>query len=228
MRRSFWTTPVKRTVKHRPLSITLVNRSSMHLPSGAPPPKPLVPQRYRVEFTASQQYVGASRGGAEPAATPDSRSGCRTGPRARDGSIRRTVAKAPAGGDEPCTQGQPISAPPRPRGQKALKSERSAPARVADAAALRSAPARVNRRYVPAGVRRTVWQRDEGRCTFEDGGGRRCSERAGLEIHHEHAFALGGPPTVENLRLLCQGPHALLAGAFSGGRTCESIVETRK
>jgi 5-methylcytosine-specific restriction endonuclease McrA len=66
-------------------------------------------------------------------------------------------------------------------------------------------------RYVPAEIRRAVWERDEGRCTFEDLGGRRCRERAGLEIHHEHAFALGGETTLENLRLLCRSHNALLA-----------------
>ena len=56
-----------------------------------------------------------------------------------------------------------------------------------------------------------VSERYRGRCTFSDSSGRRRRERAGLEIHREHAFALGGTTTVENLRLLCRAHNALLA-----------------
>jgi 5-methylcytosine-specific restriction endonuclease McrA len=67
------------------------------------------------------------------------------------------------------------------------------------------------KRRVPAAIRRAVWSRDSGRCTFTDSDGRRCQERAGLELHHEHAFALGGPTTAENLRLVCRAHNAFLA-----------------
>jgi hypothetical protein len=66
-------------------------------------------------------------------------------------------------------------------------------------------------RYVPAEIRREVWRRDDARCTFQDSRGRRCEELAGLELHHEHAFARGGSPTLENLRLLCRAHNTLLA-----------------
>jgi hypothetical protein len=49
------------------------------------------------------------------------------------------------------------------------------------------------------------------RCAEPKQHARRCCERAGLELHHEHAFALGGPTTIENLRLLCRSHNALLA-----------------
>jgi hypothetical protein len=104
-------------------------------------------------------------------------------------------------------------------------TQRFAPARVDDTVSQRSAPARMNGRYVPADVRRTVWQRDGARCTFEDASGRRCSERAGLEIHHEHAFALGGPPTVENLRLTCRAHNAFFAERDFGRDYMQSVVE---
>jgi 5-methylcytosine-specific restriction endonuclease McrA len=90
-----------------------------------------------------------------------------------------------------------------------------------------SAPERViatQGRYVPAEVRRVVWRRDEGRCTFADASGRRCHERAGLEIHHEHAFVLGGPTTVENLRLVCRSHNALFAERDFG----RAYVERKK
>jgi hypothetical protein len=38
-----------------------------------------------------------------------------------------------------------------------------------------------NARHVPAAVRRAVWERDEGRCTFVSAAGRRCPARTRLE-----------------------------------------------
>jgi hypothetical protein len=62
-------------------------------------------------------------------------------------------------------------------------------------------------RYIPAAVRRAVWQRDHGQCTFVGEGGR-CTERAFLEFHHRVPFADGGAPTVENIALLCKVHNA--------------------
>jgi 5-methylcytosine-specific restriction endonuclease McrA len=62
-------------------------------------------------------------------------------------------------------------------------------------------------RTIPAAVKRAVWQRDEGRCTFTGFGGR-CRETGGLEFHHCLPVGDGGPATVENLRLMCRSHHA--------------------
>jgi 5-methylcytosine-specific restriction endonuclease McrA len=78
-------------------------------------------------------------------------------------------------------------------------------------------------RHVPAATRRVVWARDGGCCTFSDASGRRCCERSGLEIHHEHAFALGGSTTVENLRLLCRAHNAFFAERDFGHAHVESL-----
>jgi 5-methylcytosine-specific restriction endonuclease McrA len=58
-------------------------------------------------------------------------------------------------------------------------------------------------RYVPARVKREVYQRDEGRCTFVGSDGRRCRARAFLEYDHVLPVARGGKSTAENLRLRC-------------------------
>jgi 5-methylcytosine-specific restriction endonuclease McrA len=58
-------------------------------------------------------------------------------------------------------------------------------------------------RYVAAAVRRRVWQRDEGRCTFVGPAGR-CTRTRRLEFHHRVPFADGGAATVENLALACK------------------------
>jgi hypothetical protein len=71
-------------------------------------------------------------------------------------------------------------------------------------------------RHIPVEVRRAVWERDGGQCTFVDAEGRRCSERRFLTLEHRHPFALGGPPTVENICLLCAGHNAHTARQVFG------------
>jgi hypothetical protein len=61
-------------------------------------------------------------------------------------------------------------------------------------------------RHIPARVKRAVWMRDGRRCTFVSADGRRCSETHDLQLHHDEAFARGGPPTEANVRVMCQ-PH---------------------
>jgi hypothetical protein len=66
-------------------------------------------------------------------------------------------------------------------------------------------------RHIPAAVRRSVYERDGGRCRYVDDQGRRCSERDQLEYHHGHPFGLGGGHDVANVRLMCRAHNAHLA-----------------
>ena len=66
-------------------------------------------------------------------------------------------------------------------------------------------------RHIPRAVIREVYARDAGQCTFVSPEGRRCAARSHLELHHEDPYARGGPPTVQNLRLLCRVHNALMA-----------------
>jgi 5-methylcytosine-specific restriction endonuclease McrA len=59
-------------------------------------------------------------------------------------------------------------------------------------------------RYVPSQLRREIWQRDGGRCTFHAPDGRRCESRRDLEYDHVTPVAKGGRTCAENLRLLCR------------------------
>jgi 5-methylcytosine-specific restriction endonuclease McrA len=59
-------------------------------------------------------------------------------------------------------------------------------------------------RHVPAHVRRAVWERDGGQCTFLGAHGRRCGERTRLEFDHVDPVARGGRATVERMRLRCR------------------------
>jgi len=65
-------------------------------------------------------------------------------------------------------------------------------------------PAILRTRHVPAHVRRAVWERDGGRCTFVSEAGRRCEARARLEFDHIEEFACGGESTVAGMRLRCR------------------------
>ncbi|HYJ33446.1 MAG TPA: HNH endonuclease, partial [Candidatus Binatia bacterium] len=66
-------------------------------------------------------------------------------------------------------------------------------------------------RHIPAEIRRAVWERDEGRCTFVSAEGHRCAERGSLEFDHIEPAARGGKATVENVRLLCRAHNQLEA-----------------
>ena len=59
-------------------------------------------------------------------------------------------------------------------------------------------------RHIPAAVRRTVWERDGGRCTFVSDQGRRCEATSKLEFDHAQPFARGGQATPSQLRLRCR------------------------
>jgi hypothetical protein len=88
-------------------------------------------------------------------------------------------------------------------------------------------------RYMPAAVRRVVRKRDGGQCTFVDAQGRRCTERRGLEFHHDDPYGRGGDRSPSNIRLVCKPHNEYLAERDygkdvmdqyrrSGGRVSES------
>ncbi len=65
-------------------------------------------------------------------------------------------------------------------------------------------------RYIAAVVRREVWRRDQGCCSYVDPhSGRRCGSRYRLEIDHIVPFALGGGAEPANLRVRCRAHHRL-------------------
>ncbi len=66
-------------------------------------------------------------------------------------------------------------------------------------------------RYIPADVKRAVWERDGGQCTFVSESGHRCEAEAGLEFDHRQEFARGGEATVEGLRLRCRAHNRYTA-----------------
>jgi 5-methylcytosine-specific restriction endonuclease McrA len=59
-------------------------------------------------------------------------------------------------------------------------------------------------RHIPDAIKRTVYERDAGRCTFTDERGRRCAETGSLEFDHVDGFAKTHLHAVDRIRLLCR------------------------
>ncbi|HUQ41246.1 MAG TPA: hypothetical protein VM052_01975 [Candidatus Limnocylindrales bacterium] len=77
-------------------------------------------------------------------------------------------------------------------------------ARTARPRAAKARPEGADPTYIPADVRRTVYERDGAQCTFTSAGGMRCAERRFLEFDHTTMVCRGGQPTVDGLRLRCK------------------------
>jgi len=78
-------------------------------------------------------------------------------------------------------------------------------------------PRTVQDRCIPAQVRRAVWERDGGQCTFVSEKGRRCSSRRLLEYDHIRPVARGGKASIEGIRLRCRGHNQYEAERVFGG-----------
>ena len=83
-------------------------------------------------------------------------------------------------------------------------------------------PQRERTRYLSADARRETCERDRGRCAFVSANGRRCQERAFLEIDHIVPFARHGASDASNLRLLCKAHNRLHA------RHCFGVLHLAK
>jgi 5-methylcytosine-specific restriction endonuclease McrA len=80
-----------------------------------------------------------------------------------------------------------------------------------------------NERHVSAAVRRRVYVRDHGQCTYVDPKGHRCTKKHHLVYDHILPIARGGLTTASNLRLLCPEHNQMeadrvLGEAFMRGR----------
>ncbi len=80
-------------------------------------------------------------------------------------------------------------------------------------------------RHIPNAVKRAVWHRDGAQCAFVSEGGRRCTERAFLELHHVQPYALGGPPSLGNIALRCRRHNSYEAAVVFGPRAASTMGE---
>ena len=81
-------------------------------------------------------------------------------------------------------------------------------------------------RHIPSAVKRTVWQRDGGRCAFEGTHGR-CPETGFLEYHHVVPFAAGGKTSAENIQLRCRAHNGYEAERYFGPKGVPLLRDER-
>src|SRR3989442_1839238 len=81
----------------------------------------------------------------------------------------------------------------------------------------------VRKHYVPAHVRRAVWERDHGQCSFVGARGTRCKARRFLEFDHVDPVARGGEATVDRMRLRCRAHNQ-----YEAERTFGAVFMRRK
>jgi hypothetical protein len=206
--------------------------------------EPLAPERFRITFTASAEFVQKLERAQELAShavAPKDIAALLE--RALDALVTReqkrrfavnvdrtlgSAGNAGANGSKPNSELAPERVAKVPKSSSEL-----APAPTEGTASRPGQPNPRNRshsvrrasRTVPAEVRRTVSERDGGRCSFVDPKtGRRCDERRFLTFEHNEPFALGGTATVDNVRLLCACHNALLARRAFGEQHVAATV----
>jgi len=164
-----------------------------------------VPQRYRIEFTASQKYADLLERAQDllSHAVPS-----RSLEEVHVRALRLLVEKLERRKYGAPRAAAPTTVTPTPQAPEARESAK--PASVVPASKKHTHAPR-QRVLPPAAVRRDVRDRDGNRCTFVDDRGQRCRETRLLQLHHIEAHANGGDPSVENLTQRCQAHNALAA-----------------
>ncbi|ACG72573.1 HNH nuclease [Anaeromyxobacter sp. K] len=82
--------------------------------------------------------------------------------------------------------------------------------------------------HIPAHVRREVWERDCGRCTFVLPSGEPCGSTHRLELDHVVPVARGGASTVDNLRIRCRGHNLEEARRALGDALVDAYAPRRR
>jgi hypothetical protein len=200
------------------------------------------PQRFKVEFTATEEYVRlvqeakALLSHRAPRVTLEELQLCamrafvealrkqKYGSKepahatAGDGSVSEHGGPPPASGDESWLGAEHKTA-------ANLRPTRVAASAVSDTDGSRTPPPpRQRGRRIPVAVRRAVAARDAHRCTYTDSSGRRCSETQRLEFHHVVPFAVCRSHEVANLTLRCHAHNALAADQDFG----PDVINERK
>jgi hypothetical protein len=88
-------------------------------------------------------------------------------------------------------------------------------------------PSPARGRAIPRAIRRAVFQRDQGKCTWKGANGQGCRATAFLEYHHREAFALGGAHSTDNIALLCRAHNQLEGVQIFGEAACRARPRER-
>ncbi len=71
-------------------------------------------------------------------------------------------------------------------------------------------------RHIPDAIKREVFERGGGRCTFADERGRRCAETGALQFDHQDGFARTHLHRADRIRLLCRSHNQHAAEQMYG------------
>ena len=135
----------------------------------------------------------------------------------KDKSVELAVTSAPKSGQiDPCSKEKATSAPKsgqidpcsKEKATSAPKSgqtDQDAKGKITFAPKPRHKIKKISR-FIPSYLRKSIWERDGGQCTYvHHETKRQCASRHLLQIDHIQPFALGGRTEKKNLRLLCAG-----------------------
>jgi len=81
-------------------------------------------------------------------------------------------------------------------------------------------------RHIPDAIKREVYERDGGRCTFTDERGRRCAETGALQFDHQDGFARTHLHRADRIRLLCRAHNQHAAEKMYGRAFMERARES--
>ena len=84
------------------------------------------------------------------------------------------------------------------------------------------------KRRIPKHVREAVLTRANRKCEYVSSSGKRCEERAGLQIDHVTPYAKGGRTEPANLRALCGCHNRLMAERSFGKAFMENKIQERR
>jgi hypothetical protein len=115
-------------------------------------------------------------------------------------------------------------------GTSARKSEKQgakSTSSVAPKASPAAGPSRSSHRIDNA-TQRAVVERDGLGCSWLDGEGKRCGDRAFLEFDHEQPAGKGGSNEASNVRLLCAAHNHLAAERAYGRKHIERAISARR
>jgi len=82
-------------------------------------------------------------------------------------------------------------------------------------------------RHIPNAIKREVYDRDGGQCTFFVPNGHRCEAQSRLELHHLKPWGMGGVHSAANIALGCRTHNRLAADADCGAPFMRDRVQER-
>jgi hypothetical protein len=188
--------------------------------SGTLPPQhrsvvePLSGEAFRIQFTATRSVRDKLRQAQDLLRhrVPDGDLSA-VFERALDALIEKVKKERFAVGVKPRTSASTRKFPVKPHNTSRRKADKG------------SSPRRL--RYIPASIRRAVYERDGGRCTFTDPSGHRCKVTDAVEYDHVKGFARTKVHRVEDIRLRCRAHNQYGAREMYGREFVDGKVAAR-